>query len=227
MSRPRGSTPFLTVFDLDGTLVDSRKDLADSANELVESYGGPPLPDADIARMVGDGVAALVSRVLARASLQCDGEEALARYLGIYDRRMLTHTRPYSGIPEAVAAAGQWGPVAVLTNKPGQPTRRILQAFNLTSQFLKILGGDDGYPRKPAPEGLWHLMAIAGTSRMTTLMVGDSLVDVEVARRASVRVCVARYGFGFDAIEPKDLSGDELFVDRAGEIAELLERIAG
>jgi phosphoglycolate phosphatase len=216
----------LTVFDLDGTLVDSSRDLAESANELVESFGGSPLAQRDIVRMVGDGVGALVKRVLAAANVAPSFDDALARYLAIYDRRMLNHTRPYDGIPAAVVAATKFGPCAVLTNKPSQPTRRILDAFGLTLHFIAIVGGDDGFPRKPEPEGLRHIMREAGVEPNATVMVGDSLVDVQVGRRALTSICIARFGFGFEGIACTSPAGDELYVDHAVELPGVLEMLS-
>jgi phosphoglycolate phosphatase len=222
----RAGRRLLTVFDLDGTLVDSRKDLAESANALIASYGGALLAESDIARMVGDGAAALVRRVLEGAGIAPAFDEALARYLAIYDRRMLDHTRPYGGIPEAVLTARQFGPCAVLTNKPSQPTRRILDAFALTRHFIAIVAGDDGFRRKPEPDGLQHIMRAAGADARATLMIGDSFVDVEVARRAGTSMCVACYGFGFSNIDRARLDGNERFLDRPADLAAVLEQLA-
>jgi phosphoglycolate phosphatase len=222
----RAGHRLLTVFDLDGTLVDSRTDLAESANELIESYRGALLAESDIARMVGDGVAALVKRVLEGAGIAPVFEEALARYLAIYHRRMLNHTRPYAGIPEAVLTARRFGPCAVLTNKPSQPTRRILDAFALTPHFIAIVGGDDGFRRKPEPDGLHHIMKEARADARATVMVGDSFVDVEVARRAGTSMCVACYGFGYTNIDRARLGGGELFLDSPADLIRVLERLA-
>src|SRR5437868_3807881 len=90
----------LIVFDLDGTLIDSRRDLSDSANEMLASYGAAPLSEEAVGKMVGAGAAQLVARVLARAAVDVSLEQALARFLNIYDTRLTNHTRPYPGIPE-------------------------------------------------------------------------------------------------------------------------------
>jgi phosphoglycolate phosphatase len=166
-----------------------------------------------------------VKRVLDAAGIAPALDEALARYLTIYDRRMLNHTRPYDGILSAVVAAASFGACAVLTNKPSGPTRRILDAFGLTPHFIEIVGGDDGFQRKPEPEGLRHLMHEAGVEPDATLMVGDSLVDVQVGRRARTSICIARFGFGFESIAQESLEGDELYLDRAAELPGLLERL--
>ena len=113
----------LLVFDLDGTLVDSSRDLADSANALLVSYGAAPLDEPSVIRMVGEGAAVLVARLMAARGVQADPAEALARFLALYDERLLAHTRPYDGIPEALDELRRWARLAVLTNKPGRSHR--------------------------------------------------------------------------------------------------------
>ena len=120
-----GDVRRLIAFDLDGTLVDSRRDLAQSANQLIVELGGPELPEDAIGRMVGEGAAVLVGRALAAAGLD-DQPRALARFLEIYDGRLLNHTYAYEGVVEAVQVARRHARVAVLTNKPAGPSERIL-----------------------------------------------------------------------------------------------------
>jgi phosphoglycolate phosphatase len=185
----------LVVFDLDGTLVDSRRDLADSTNEMLASYGAPALPIEGVAAMVGEGARVLVERALAASGLARAVPEALDRFRAIYDRRLLIHTRPYPGIPEVVRDAAARASVALLTNKPEAPARRLLDAFGLLPSFRWVMGGDGAFPRKPDPAALTYLMSQAGAGPSATLLVGDSLVDVQTAERAGVRLCVASYGF--------------------------------
>jgi len=199
----------LVVFDLDGTLVDSRLDLAESTNEMLETYGARPLPVDAVTRMVGEGAKKLVERALAASALNPDEPTALDRFRAIYDRRLLVHTRPYEGIGEVIRTAAARAALAVLSNKPEAPTRRLLEAFNLATAFTWVIGGDSTFPRKPDPSGLRHLVRVAGSTEATTLFVGDSMIDVETARRAGVRMCVAQYGFG-DFRGELTLSGDEL-----------------
>jgi len=186
----------LIVFDLDGTLIDSRQDLAESTNEMLASYGAPALPIDRVAMMVGEGARVLVERALAASALDPGEPEALSRFRRIYDRRLLGHTRPYPGVPDMLAKARSLGPLAVLTNKPEEPTRALLDAFDLSSSFSRIIGGDSSYPRKPDPAGLHALMTEFNNTPETTWLVGDSMIDVETARRAGTRMCVVLYGFG-------------------------------
>jgi phosphoglycolate phosphatase len=189
------SSSRLVVFDLDGTLVDSQRDLADSTNEMLAEFGAPPLPIDSVASMVGDGARALVERAIAASGLP-PHPDALAAFRRIYDRRLLEHTRPYPGVEGLVRMLADRTPLAVLTNKPEAPTRRLLDALGLAPSFRWVVGGDSGFARKPDPSGLLHLIQAAGASPATTLVIGDSMVDVETARAAGARVCAALYGFG-------------------------------
>jgi phosphoglycolate phosphatase len=186
----------LIVFDLDGTLIDSRLDLAESTNEMLASYGAAALPVDQVAMMVGEGARKLVERALAAVGLDSAEPDALDRFRAIYDRRLLVHTRPYDGIPDVVRRLSAAHRLAVLTNKPDAPTRRLLDVFELAPHFQRVIGGDSRLPRKPDPAGLQALMDEYGASPATTWLVGDSMIDVETARRAGTRMCVALYGFG-------------------------------
>jgi phosphoglycolate phosphatase len=186
----------LIVFDLDGTLIDSRRDLAESTNEMLESYGAAARPIDEVAGLVGEGAKVLVQRALAAAGLNPQEPDALDRFRAIYDRRLLTHTVPYPGIPELVRSAAARAALAVLSNKPEAPTRVLLDAFDLARYFRWVQGGDSAFPRKPDPAGLLHLVRAAGATPATTLFVGDSMIDVRTARAAAVRMSVVLYGFG-------------------------------
>jgi phosphoglycolate phosphatase len=211
------------VFDLDGTLIDSRLDLAESTNEMLETYGAAPFPVDRVTMMVGEGARKLVERALEAAGLDPAEPEALARFLEIYGRRLLVHTRPYDGIPGAITRLSGAHTLAVLTNKPGEPTRRLLDAFGLTQRFRRIVGGDSEFPRKPDPAGLRALMDEQGAAASDTWFVGDSMIDVETARRAGVRLCVALYGFGQLRGELV-LDGSEAIARTPGEIVNIISR---
>ena len=187
----------LIAFDLDGTLIDSRRDLADSANALLATFDAPPLPEPAVVAMVGEGARTLVGRVLAAAAVPTDVDAALARFLALYDERLTNHTHLYPGVAEtidALAAAGV--ALSVLTNKPLAPTRRLLEHFGLDGAFAGAIGGDGVHGRKPDPAGLQALMRETSAAPRDTLMVGDSWVDIETARSAGVRAAFAAYGFG-------------------------------
>jgi phosphoglycolate phosphatase len=209
----------LIVFDLDGTLVDSREDIADSANATLVSYGAQPLSEDAIGRMVGDGAPTLIARAFVAAGL-ARPVDALDRFLTIYDGRLLNHTRAYDGIPELLAELAARSALAVLTNKPLGAARRILDGLDLSRHFEsdRIVGGDGPFPRKPDPRGLAHLMASAGAAADATVLVGDSVVDWRTACAAATRVCLARYGFGWEGFPIEQLPADVWVVDRAEEM---------
>jgi phosphoglycolate phosphatase len=213
----------LAVFDLDGTLVDSRRDLADSANAMLAGYGALPLAEDDIVSMVGCGAAMLVKRVIDAAAIDAPLEEALAHFLALYDRRLTSHTRPYDGVPRMLEdVRGRQIAVALLTNKPLEQSVKILDAFDLSKYFHWVVGGDGPWPRKPAPDGVRFLMNQAAVGPSETILIGDSRVDLQTSRNAGVRVCLARYGFGYVDVPVAELTGDEALVDRPSEIAGVL-----
>jgi len=213
----------LAVFDLDGTLIDSRRDLADSANSMLAAYGASALAEERIASMVGAGAPTLVKRVLTAAGVDAPLDEALARFLSAYDERLTHHTRPYDGIPILLEDLQSRGTsMALLTNKPMDQSVRILDAFGLAKYFPRIVGGDGPWPRKPAPQGMQFLMRDAAARAEDTVLIGDSSIDLQTSRNAGVRICLARYGFGFADVPAGDLRGDESLVDAPAEISEVL-----
>jgi phosphoglycolate phosphatase len=206
--------PRLIVFDLDGTLVDSRRDLAESANAVLAEQGCSPHSEEALGRMVGDGAATLVARAFAAAGCP-QPPEALPRFLQIYNRRLLQWTRPYEGIDEVLTALSARATLAVLTNKPLGPTREILAGLGLAAFFGdRVLGGDGPLPRKPDPEGLLHLMALTRAKSSDTMMVGDSTIDWKTARAAGCRLCLARYGFGADGFPLECLMIGDFAIER-------------
>jgi phosphoglycolate phosphatase len=212
----------LFVFDLDGTLVDSRRDLADSVNVLLGECGAPPVPEEHVGRMVGDGAATLVARAFAASGVE-QPPDALPRFLAIYDTRLLNWTRPYPGIPEVLTELAARAQLALLTNKPIGSTRRILEGLDLGRFFPSdaVIGGDGPLGRKPDPRGLQHLASCAGVPLQETLMVGDSAVDWRTARSAPTAICLARYGFGFAGVPVSELRGEERVIDAPIELLAL------
>ena len=213
----------LAVFDLDGTLIDSRRDLADSANAMLATYGAAPLGEDQVASMVGSGAPTLVKRVMTAAGIDEPLEDALPRFLAAYDERLTHHTRPYDGIPDLLDELQSCGmAMAVLTNKPRDQSVRILDAFGLAKYFQWTVGGDGPWPRKPAPDGMRFLMREAGMGAGDSVLIGDSTIDLQTSRNAGVRICLARYGFGFADLPATDLRGDESLVDTPAGISGVL-----
>jgi phosphoglycolate phosphatase len=219
-----GDLPRLIVFDLDGTLVDSRQDLVDAANALVVERGGAPLAEGAIAGMVGEGAATLVRRALTAADLTTD-EGSVARFLELYDERLLRTTRPYAGIPRVLQELSPTAPLAVLTNKPIAPARTLLEQLDLSLFFADVVGGDGPWPRKPDPASLRDLAARHHARPEQVVLVGDSRIDLETARAAGTAICLARYGFGYFNVRAEHLRGDEAFVDHPKEIPREIKRL--
>lgn len=214
----------LVVFDLDGTLVDSRQDLADSTNDVLASLGAKPLPLDRVVVMVGEGARVLVQRALAAAGLEPDGatlDDALARFHGAYRSRLLATTKPYPGISQMLQEVAPLATLALLTNKPLSPARQLVGAFGWSSCFVRVIGGDGDVPRKPDPLGLRQLMARAHAGPESTLLVGDSMVDVETARNAGVAMCIVRYGFG-NARGDLRLRGDEWVAQTGSDVGRVI-----
>jgi len=213
----------LIVFDLDGTLIDSRRDLADSANLMLASYGASSLTEEEIGSMVGSGAAQLVARALRRAGVTATLAEALARFLLIYNERLTVHTRPYAGVPEMLGRlTRENAKLALLTNKPLEASVRILQTFGLNGYFQESIGGDGPWPRKPAPDGLRRLMENALEGPASTVLVGDSEIDLQTARNAGVRICFASYGFGYSEKLLHQVHDEDLIADTAARIPKVL-----
>jgi phosphoglycolate phosphatase len=213
----------LVAFDLDGTLVDSRRDLAESANQMVVELGGRPLAQETVVGMVGEGASVLVRRALSAAELP-DSPAALGRFLEIYDARLLQSTVVYPGVREVVESARRAARTAVLTNKPLRHTERLLEGLGIRPLFDDVVGGDGPHPRKPSPDGLRALIAAAGATQETTLLVGDSLVDYETARNAGTQCCLVAWGFGFSRIPPGTLASDQQVGSDAADLAAIIER---
>ena len=201
MTRPK-----LLIFDLDGTLIDSRRDLIECINATLRYCDLQPLPDDRIADFIGDGATTLVER-----SLQASAgdpsfrhQEALTFFLAYYREHLLDHTRLYTGVLSTLAAirSSPDAPLmAVLTNKPVNPSRRICQALRLSPYFFLNYGGNSFKTKKPDPQGLLSIRREAEQLRGELLqaneivMIGDSEVDIRTARSAGVSAWGCMWGF--------------------------------
>lgn len=211
----------ILVFDLDGTLIDSARDLAESIGELLDGYGVQSLPLDAVVTMVGEGAPMLVRRALAAACAHPPLEEALSRFMQIYDRRLMDHTVPYDGIHETLGVLMRHGPLAVLTNKPLGPSIGILEALRLRGFFSRVVGGDSEFGRKPDPAGLLSLQALAPGDQL--VMIGDSPADGKVAEAAHVPFVFARFGFG--AAKFTSAPNTPFVIDHPRELVRVAEAI--
>jgi len=215
----------LLVFDLDGTLIDSRKDLCNSVNAMLVEFHRQPLPEEIIASYIGDGAGMLVRRALGDPHDEPLVEDALQHFLAYYREHKLDHTYVYDGVKEALAKLralpNEVGTraMAVLTNKPIGPSLAICDALGLSKHFFRIYGGDSFATKKPDPSGLLALMREAEAKPEETLMVGDSDVDLLTAKRAGAWSMGCRYGLSPHTLE--NIAADVL-VDSPHEWTEAL-----
>jgi len=190
-----GKAVRLVVFDLDGTLVDSKADLANSVNYALGAFEYPLLPNETVYSYVGDGASILIQR-----SLGTDGREilplVLETFLTHYREHLLDTTVPFPGVSESLEAHSKAFEMALLTNKPVDMTRKILAGLSLSRYFVDVRGGDSFDSKKPNPEGLLRMIKERGTSPAESLMVGDSVNDILAGQGAGVATCGVSYGLG-------------------------------
>lgn len=185
----------LLIFDLDGTLIDSREDLAAGINHMRIHFGLDPLSLETVVGYIGNGVRRLVEGSLQGAAINVD--EALQINKEYYYSHLTAHTVLYDGVEQGIrrlVAAGQT--LAVLTNKPGDPSRQILEYFGIGDFFEVIIGGGDVETLKPDPEGALRCMEVAGAEAANTWMIGDHWTDLAAADHAGTKSAFVRYGFG-------------------------------
>ena len=197
----------LFVFDLDGTLIDSKMDLANSVNATRLWMGLGPLPLELVSSYVGNGAPMLVKRALPDAT-ESQLAEALRYFLEYYRAHMLDETTMYTGVREALDemhAAGK--PMAILTNKPVKFSVTLIGRLGLTGHFFRIYGGNSFQEKKPDPTGINALIEERGVTPERTVMVGDSSVDVLTARNAGAMACGVTWGFQPETLKaaPPDL----------------------
>jgi phosphoglycolate phosphatase len=210
-SRDRFSSVRLLIFDLDGTLIDSRLDLVNSVNATLSHLGRDELAHETIESYVGNGVAALMQRSLGEGAAQEEVERAQAFFLSYYRVHMLDNTAAYPGVREALAALRSHS-MTVLTNKPVRFSVDILAGLGLGSYFRFVYGGNSFESKKPDPIGVQTLLRDVGAEPHEAMMVGDSAVDVRTARNAGIWACGVSYGLGFTGMrdDPPDIMLDSL-----------------
>jgi len=222
---PRRNLPGiqLVVFDLDGTIADTKRDLALSVNAMREYMGLGPLPLEAVASYVGHGVTVLIKRALGDKAPDGAVEKGLAFFLDYYSHHLLDNTIAYPGVREALEDLGN-RKLAILTNKPTGFSREIIAGLGLASYFIEIYGGDSFPLKKPHPLGIETLMARLAIPAEKTLMVGDSDTDVLTGRNAGAWTCGVTYGFAPQALEE---AGPDLLLQDLRDLRPLLDGRAG
>jgi len=189
--------PQLLVFDLDGTLIDSRDDLAAGINYMRRQLGLHPLSIGEVVGYIGNGMVKLVERSLYDAPQEEDLEKALRINREYYLSHLTIHTHLYDGVAEGIRKLTDAGhKLAVLTNKPGEACRKILKHFNLDSYFSEIIGGGDLDKLKPAPDGIFQCLEVSGIDPSNAWMAGDHYTDLAAAQNAGIKSIFLEYGFG-------------------------------
>lgn len=208
----------LLIFDLDGTLIDSKLDLAQAVNATRAHMSMPPLENDRIFSYVGNGAPVLIRRALGEQASEADVTSALEFFLEYYREHKLDYTTLYPGVKDSLDRLLDAGKrMAILTNKPVNISRAIIQGLGVGHHFFQIYGGNSFEFKKPHPAGVEALMREAAASRADTMLVGDSTVDVQTARNAGIACCGVTYGF-----QPESLAdpAPDLLVDRMDEFAD-------
>jgi phosphoglycolate phosphatase len=219
-----GHTAKLLIFDLDGTLVDSREDLANSINAMLRHFKKKELPHEVIASYIGDGAPMLVRRALGDPDDENFVQDALLYFMAWYREHKLDNTYVYEGIKEALNAIqksrdGLPLKMAVLSNKPVGPSRAIVEALGLGPYFFQIYGGNSFHTKKPDPAGVQALLEESGAFAEETIIIGDSDIDVLTARNAGIFSVGVTYGLAPHTLED---APPDVLVDQPYELATVL-----
>jgi len=192
----------LLIFDLDGTLIDSKLDLAHAVNATRNHLGMPPLEHELIYSYVGNGAPVLVRRALGPEVSEETVNAALEYFLAYYREHMLDYTVLYPGVRDTLAKLDNGERrLAVLTNKPVRISQAILDGLDVGRHFFRIYGGNSFEQKKPHPIGVETLLRETGASKDRAVMVGDSAVDIQTARNAGIPSCGVTYGFQPETFE--------------------------
>jgi phosphoglycolate phosphatase len=219
-----GHTAKLLIFDLDGTLIDSRQDLANSVNAMLRHFHRPELPQEIIASYIGNGAPMLVRRSLGDPDDENFVQDALLYFMDWYREHKLDHTYVYEGIKESLDAIfrgrnGEPVKMAVLSNKPVGPSRAIVEALGLGQYFFQIYGGNSFHTKKPDPAGVQALLEEAGARTEETVIIGDSDVDVLTARNAEIYSVGVTYGLAPHTLED---APPDVLIDKPQELVTVL-----
>ena len=210
----------LLIFDLDGTLIDSKEDLANAVNAARAHMGMPPLDNELVYSYVGNGAPVLMRRAVGAEASEEDAQKALEFFLEYYRDHMLEHTVLYPGVRESIDRLFEAGlKLAVLTNKPVRFSQQLVDGLGLGGHFQRVYGGNSFEQKKPHPAGVEKLLAECGVDRSRAMLVGDSDVDIRTARNAGILSCGVTYGF-----QPETLAEvpPDILVDHMEEMVDMV-----
>jgi phosphoglycolate phosphatase len=211
------------IFDLDGTLIDSKGDLIQSVNAMLEEVGRTKLTAETISGYIGHGAPTLVARALGATATEEEKQRALEFFLKHYEEHKLDSTCAYPGVEETLARLHSEGlSMAVLTNKPVRISVRILEALGLTKYFQSIYGGNSFKTKKPDPLGANTILREFGAAAREAVVIGDSEVDVQTARNAETFAAAVNYGFG---VHDRKMYPADVYLDEMGDLVPLLTRV--
>ena len=208
------------IFDLDGTLIDSKEDLIRSVNAMLLELGREELAAETISGYIGHGAPKLVARALGEESTEAEQQRALQFFLSYYEQHKMDTTCAYPGVAETLEKLAHV-PMAVLTNKPVRISVRILDAIGLSKYFRSIYGGNSFETKKPDPLGARTILRELGAGPHETLLVGDSEVDVQTARNAGTLAAAVNYGFG---VHDRGAYPADIYLERFEQLSALLSR---
>ena len=210
----------LLIFDLDGTLIDSKLDLAHAVNATRAHMGLGALDHERVYSYVGNGAPVLIRRAMGAQASEPEVQEALEFFLEYYRDHYLDYTVLYPGVREALDRLRDAGKkMAVLTNKPVGISRAIVNGLGVGGHFFQVYGGNSFDLKKPDPVGVYALLREAGVPAERALMIGDSSVDIQTARNAGIASCGVTYGFQPETLA--DPAPDRL-ADRMEDVADWL-----
>ncbi len=220
MADPNFSSVRALIFDLDGTLIDSKLDLIRSVNAMLLEMGREQLHEDTISGYIGHGAPQLVGRALGNNATETERERALKFFLAHYEEHKLDSTCAYPGVLEALEQLTAL-PMAILTNKPVRVSKRILEALGLAKYFRAVYGGNSFETKKPDPHGAQTVLREFRVASAEAILIGDSEVDVLTARNAGTLAAAVNYGFGTHdrAAHPADI-----YLDRLTDLPPLLEK---
>jgi phosphoglycolate phosphatase len=206
------------IFDLDGTLIDSKLDLIHSVNAMLAEMKRPQLAAETISGYIGHGAPQLVARALGGTATEEELNHALKFFLGYYEEHKMDNTCAYPGVPETLAQLNHI-PMAVLTNKPVRISVRILNSLGLAKYFRVIYGGNSFESKKPDPFGANKILQELGVAAREALLVGDSEVDIQTARNAGTQAAAVNYGFG---VHDRTAHPADIYLERFADLADLV-----
>ena len=210
----------ILIFDLDGTLVDSQKDLSASVNHVRLSFGLPQLSEPAIAGYIGDGAQMLIRRALGPEAAEADVQSGLQLFLSYYREHMLDQSALYPGVADVLGRLQDFQ-LAVLTNKPIRFSRIMLEGLGILRCFAAVYGGNSFERKKPDPVGIFQILADTSGHPGQAWMIGDSAVDVLTGRNAGVKTCGVSWGYAKESFER---TPPDVLIDRIEELEALVRK---